>query len=342
MTTVAKYPLYDRFPGLEERLPRLDLCRGPSPVRRLSALEEHLDRPGLWVKNDGLLGTVYGGNKVRKLELILADVLDRDASTVLTFGGSGSHHCLATALYARELGIRVATVLLEQPETQEVRTILRLLESTGARMVRAGSLPSAVARVVWLATRCTEIGFPPRPPYMLWSGASTPLGCLGYVNAAFELAEQVQEGLLPAPKTVLVPLGSNGTAAGLLLGLRLAGLAASVTAVQVSDYPTVGASGVARLATRGARLLRRRGAPVPPLVFGPQNLKVISDTRTRRYGHPTPAAEKAKELLQRLEDLTLDSTYTAKAVAALIAQRDLPRPLLYWHTLNAHPLPDSF
>ena len=341
MTTVSEYPLFSRFPEMEKRLPRLDLCRGSSPVRRLSALEEHLDRPGLWLKNDGLLGTAYGGNKVRKLELIFADVLRRGASTVLTFGGTGSHHCLATALYARELGIRVAIVLLEQPETEEVRTILRLLRTTDARIVRADNLPSAVARVIWLAARCTEIGVPPRPPYVLWSGASTPLGCLGYVNAAFELAEQVRQGLLPAPRTVLVPLGSNGTAAGLLLGLRLAGLGASVAAVQISGYPTVGARGVARLATAAARLLRRRGAPVPPLVFGPKNLKFISDPRTRRYGHSTPEAETAKELLQRLEGLTLDSTYTAKTVAALIARRDLPRPLLYWHTLNAHPPPDS-
>lgn len=342
MATTAEYPLYGRFPELEERLPRLDLCHGPSPVRRLSALEEHLGRTGLWLKNDGMVGTAYGGNKVRKLELILADVLRRGASTVLTFGGTGSNHCLATAVYARELGIRVAVVLLEQPETDDVRANLRLLESTGARTVRAGSLPSAVARAVWLALRCTEIGAPPRLPYVLWPGASTPLGCLGYVNAAFELAEQVREGLLPEPKTVLVPLGSNGTAAGLLLGLRLAGLSASVIAVQVSHMPTVGARSVARLANAAARLLRHHGAPIAPLSFRPRDLTVFSEAKTRRYGHPTPEAEEAKELLRRLENLALDSTFTAKTVAALIARPELPRPLLYWHTFNAHPLPTSF
>ncbi len=341
VATLTRCPLYNRFPGLEERLPRLDLCRRSSPVRPLSALEQHLGRPGLWIKNDGLLGAAYGGNKVRKLEFVLADVLRRRASTVLTFGGTGSHHCLATAIYARELGVRVAAVLLEQPQTDEVRVNLRLLDSFGARTVRAGSLPSAVARAAWLALRCTEFGLPPRLPYLLWVGASTPLGCVGFVNAALEMADQVREGLLPEPRAVLLPLGSNGTAAGLLLGLRLAGLDTSVIAVQVSNMPTVGARGVARLANATARLLRQRGASIPPHSFRPDDLAVISDAEAGRYGHPTRNGEEAKELLSRLEGLTLDSTYTAKTVASLIERPDLPRPLLYWHTLNAHTLPTA-
>lgn len=339
MTAVTTRPLFRRFPELEERLPRLDLCGGPSPVRRLSALEEHLGRPGLWMKNDGLLGTTYGGNKIRKLEFVLADAVRRRASTILTFGGTGSHHCLAAAIYARELGIRVAAVLLEQPDTDEVRTNLRLLESFGARTVRAGSLPLAVAQAARLALRYTELGPPPRVPYLLWVGSSTPLGCAGYVNAAFELADQVREGLLPEPRAVLLPLGSKGTAAGLLLGLRLAGLDTAVVAVQVSDMPTVDARGVARIANATARLLRRSGASIPSVSFRPNDLTVISEAGARRYGHPTREAEEAKDLLRRLEGLTLDSTYTAKTVAALIARPQLPRPLLYWHTLNARPLP---
>ncbi len=339
--STTSLPLFAACPELEASLPRVVLSSGPSPVRRLSALEEHLGRPGLWVKNDGLLGTIYGGNKIRKLEFVLADVLRRRLSTILTFGGTGSHHCLATALYGRELGIRVAAVLVDEPETDAVRVNLRQLEWAGARTVRAGGLPSAVARAAWLILRHTQLGLPPRPPYVLRPGASTPVGCVGYVNAAFELADQVRQGLLPKPRAVLLPLGSNGTAAGLLLGLRLADLDTPVIAVQVSDVPTVGARGVAGLANATARLLRRRGASIPTFSFRPDDLTVISEAEARRYGHPTPKGEEAKDLLSRLEGLSLDSTYTAKTVAALIERADLPRPLLYWHTLNAHPLPTS-
>ncbi len=151
----------------------------------------------------------------------------------------------------------------------------------------------------------------------------------------------MRQGLLPKPRAVLLPLGSNGTAAGLLLGLRLAARATSVIAVQVSDVPTVGARGVAGLANATARLLRRRGASIPASSFRPDDLTVISEAEARRYGHPTPKGEEAKDLLSRLEGLALDSTYTAKTVAALIERADLPRPLLYWRTLNAPPLPTS-
>jgi D-cysteine desulfhydrase len=337
--STPSFPLFAAHPELETSLPRVVLTSSPSPVRRLRALEEHLGRPDLWLKNDGLLGTMYGGNKIRKLEFILADVLRRRFSTILTFGGTGSHHCLATAVYARELGIRVAAVLVEQPETDEVRENLRHLEQAGARTVRTGGLSSAVVRTAWLILQTTHVGLPPRRPYVLRPGGSTPVGCVGYVNAAFELADQVRQGLLPEPRTIVLPLGSNGTTAGLLVGLRLAELDASVIAVQVSDIPTVGATGVARLANATARLLRRKGASIPALSFGPDDLTVISDAKVRRYGHLTPKGEEAKDLLSRLERLELDSTYTAKTVAALIERDDLPRPLLYWHTLNAHPLP---
>jgi D-cysteine desulfhydrase len=339
--STASLPLFAAFPELEASLPRVALTAGAGPVRQLTTLEEHLSRPDLWLKNDGLLGTTYGGNKIRKLEFILADVLRRRLSTILTFGGTGSHHCLATALYARELGIRVAAVLVEQPETVEVRDNLRQLEWAGARTVRAGGLSSAVVRAAWLILRYAQLGLPPRPPYVLRPGGSTPVGCVGYVNAAFELADEVRQGLLPQPQAVLLPLGSNGTAAGLLLGLRLAKLDTSVIAVQVADIPTVGAPGVARLANATAQLLRHRGASIPAFSFRPQDLAVISEAEARRYGHPTAKGEKAKDLLARLEGLILDSTYTAKTVAALIERPDLPRPLLYWHTLNAHQLPTS-
>jgi D-cysteine desulfhydrase len=337
--STASLPLFAAYPELEASLPRVVLSSGPSPVRELSALEKHLGRPDLWLKNDGLLGTIYGGNKIRKLEFVLADVLRRQLSTILTFGGTGSHHCLATALYGRELGIRVAAILVEQPETDEVRVNLRQLEWAGARTVRVGGLSSAVIRAAWLTLRHTQLGLPPHPPYVLRPGASTPVGCVGYVNAAFELADEIRQGLLPQPSAIILPLGSNGTAAGLLLGLRLANLDTAVIAVQVSDIPTVGAEGVARLANATVRLLRRHGASIPSFSLGPRDVTVISDAETRHYGYPTPKGEEAKDLLLRLEELELDSTYTAKTVAALIERDDLPRPLLYWHTLNAHPLP---
>jgi D-cysteine desulfhydrase len=182
-------------------------------------------------------------------------------------------------------------------------------------------------------------------PYLLQPGASTPLATLGYVNAALELAEQVAAKELPEPETIVVALGSGGTAAGLLLGLRLAGLNSRLLAVQVSDVLPLTAEIVARLANATAELMRRRGADLSPAKIGPAAITVLSDWLGTGYGHPTPEAERAQALLQESEGLALDLTYTAKTMAALLALLEDGRlgrgPTLYWHTYNAlsQPLP---
>ncbi|MFQ5473967.1 MAG: 1-aminocyclopropane-1-carboxylate deaminase/D-cysteine desulfhydrase [Dehalococcoidia bacterium] len=341
MITTVECPLFRRFPALEETLPKIDLCGGPSPVRRLDSLSRHLGVSDLWIKNDGLLGTVYGGNKVRKLEFVLADAVRRGSSHVVTFGATGSHHCLATAIYAPRLGMHVSMSLLEQPMTDEVERNLEALSLYGARVVRASSLPMTVLKSVLTAASAVRPGLPPSLPYVILVGASTPRGCVGYVNAAFELQNQIENGELPKPESIIVPLGSNGTAAGLLLGLRLAGLDTRLVAVQVSHLPGVGRRGVARLAHRTADFLRKHGASIEPGRFGPLALNTITDSETEQYGHPTQSGREAKRLMSEIEGVELDLTYTAKTVAQLIANDDLPRPVLYWHTLNAHPLPKA-
>jgi D-cysteine desulfhydrase len=292
----------------------------------------------VWIKNDGLLGREYGGNKVRMFEFVLADAVRRGASNVVTFGGTGSHHCLATTIYARQLGMDVSVSLLEQPMTDEVEKNLEALSRYGARVVRAGSLPMTVVKSVLTAARSVKLGLPPALPYVILVGGSTPRGCAGYVNAAFELRDQIDRGELPKPGSIVVPLGSNGTAGGLLLGLRLAGLDTELVAVQVSHLPGVGPRGVAKLANRTADFLRKHGAAVKAERFTRSDLKTISDPETKRYGYPTQSGREAKQLMSEIEGLELDLTYTAKTVAQLIANDDLPRPVLYWHTLNAHPL----
>jgi D-cysteine desulfhydrase len=334
-------PLFRRYPQLVSSLPRMSFGSPPSPVCRLSSLEQRVRQADIWLKNDGVYGTVYGGNKVRKLEFILADAMQGRHSTLITFGGLGSHHCLATALYGRQVGLTSSLVLVDQPITDDVRENVRRLEESGARLHHAGSPAKAVFLAGWLALRYAQWSRP-RLPYLLWPGGSTALGSLGYVNAALELAEQVRNGDLPAPRSIILALGSNGTAAGLLAGLRLAGLEARLFAVRVSQYPTVGDGGVVRLANAAVRLLRAHGADAPAPDFRPRDLTVIRDCMGRGYGHPTPEAEAARALLEECEGLRLDLTYTAKTMAALlamIAQASIsPGPVLYWHTLNALPL----
>jgi len=332
------FPLYARYPQLAASLPRLVLSQGPSPVAQLA----RVGGKALWIKNDGLYGTIYGGNKPRKLEFILPDVRSKGATTIVTFGGLGTHHGLATALYGRQQGLRTVLLLVDQPVDDAVRRQLCWLHQAGAILHY-----TATARRTRLLAPFVLLRYADwrrrRLPYLLPPGGSTPLGTLGYVNAALELAEQVAAKELPEPETIVVALGSGGTAAGLALGLHLAGLGSRLVAVRVSDVLPLTPETVARLANATAALMRQRGAALPSTEIEPGAVTVLSDWLGEGYGYPTAEAERAQALLQESEGLALDHTYTAKAMAALLALLEDGRlgqgPTLYWHTYNALPQP---
>ena len=309
--------LHERFPELRETLPRVALGEGPTPVRPLPGLGE-----SLWLKDEAPYGTAWGGNKVRKLEWILPDAKRRGRRTILTFGALGTNHGLATALYAREQGLRCAIALVDQPIDDHVRAQLARLESSGATLHRTHTKARTVAAMPWLLARH-------RRPYVLPAGGSSPVGALGYVETAFEIAAQVSDGALPEPARVAVAVGSGGTAAGLLLGLRLAGLRTKVLGVVVNDTLKLDHGTLTRLARRSAGLLRGRGADVPDPE--PGDLTVTREWLGPGYGHATPESERAIALAREKEGLELDPVYTAKAMAGALEVEE-SGPLLYLHT----------
>ena len=183
----------------------------------------------------------------------------------------------------------------------------------------------------WLLARNARAG---RPPYLLPAGGSSPVGALGYVEAALEIAAQVEDGTLPEPAHVVVPVGTGGTAAGLALGFQLAGLRTRVVGVVVNDQLRLDPSVIARLARRTAKLLERRGARLPELQLNPEMLDLTRDQIGAGYGHP-PRPPRAPPTLAAEERLPLDPVYTAKAMAGLLALRAdarLDGPVLFVHT----------
>jgi D-cysteine desulfhydrase len=332
-TAASESPLlHQRFPELAQSLPRLVLGRGPTPVRQLLTLPG--PGPPVWAKDEGRYGFAAGGNKTRKLEWTLADALGRRRTAIVTLGALGTNHGLATALYARERGLRTVLLLVDQPVDEHVRRQLERLERSGAVVYRTHGAIRTAAALPWAMLRHAD----PRArklPYFLTVGGSSPLGCLGVVEGALELARQVDAGELPEPSHVVVALGSGGTAAGLVLGLRLAGLRTRVVAVLVSDKLRLSGRTVARLARRTLALLRRRGAAVPDISISAADLDVETRWLGAGYGHPIPEAERARELAAR-EGLTLEPVYTGKAMAALLALRGegafAPGPVLFWAT----------
>jgi len=317
--------LHQRFPELD--LPHVVLRPGPSPVRRVPGL------PGeVWVKDDGPVGTVYGGNKVRKLEWALADARARGCTWVLTAGALATNHGLATALYARELGLRTAVVLIDQPLDDYTARGYERLRASGASLYLAHTPRRAYALAPWVYLRHTGR----RPPYFLTVGGSSLHGMAGFVEAGLELGEQVAQGELPEPAAVVLPVGSGGCAAGLLLGLRLAGLRTRVHGVLVNDATPVDARSVLRMAERTRRFLVRHGGTLA----APDPDDLVLDTRWLGpgYGHPTAEAAAAAAVLAG-EGVVTEPVYTAKAAAGLLdlaARTD--GPVLHWQTHNTIPL----
>jgi D-cysteine desulfhydrase len=294
----------------------------------------------VWLKDDGVFGSAWGGNKARKLEWVLADVARRKRRTILTVGALATNHGLATALYAREHGIRTVLMLVDQPWDEHVERQLARIEHSGARIHRTHGTARTIAELpfVWVASADWRRL---RPPYWLGVGGSSPLGTLGYVEAALELAEQVRSGAVPEPSHAVVALGSGGTVAGLVLGLSLAGLGTRVVAVQVNDRTPLGVRRIERLVRRTERLLRRGGAHLPGAAAVSERLTVETAWLGPGYGHSTAEGERALELARAKEGLRLEPVYTAKTVAALLALRErgsvAPGPVLYWHTHDALP-----
>ena len=291
----------------------------------------------VWLKDDGVYGR-YGGNKARKLEWLLGDARRRRRRTVITAGAIGTNHGLATALYCRDLGLDAVLVLVPQPLDDHVRAQLRRLRASGAELRFAGGKLRAVALTAALVATRTGPGL--RPPYLILPGGSTPLGCLGYVEAGLELGRQVAEGELPEPSHVIVALGSGGTAAGLFLGMKLAGLRSRPACILVNDLTPLSAAGVARLARRTEGLIRRRslGHAPPAVPLRSSELDLHTDWLGAGYGHATAAGAEATAVLAD-DGVTLEPVYTAKAAAALLELNRRGRfgsgPVLYWNTYRA-------
>ncbi len=326
--------LHERFPELRDTLRRVQLGDGPTPVRPLS----HLTAigPSLWIKDDGRYGNGgWGGNKVRKLEWLLPEAKRLRRRTILTFGGLGTNWGLATALYARDFGLRTALALIDQPVDEHVEAQLNRLRACGADIYLTHTKFRTVAALPYLYVRH-------RRPYVLPAGGSSPVGVLGYVEAALEIAAQVAAGTLPPPAAVVAAVGSGGTVAGLHLGLAVAGITTTrVIGVVVNDTLRLDHRSITSLAHRAARLLQRRGARMPDTPLPAQRLVLLRDWLGRGYGYPTVEGTRAHRLAHDAEQLDLEPVYTAKAVAALLQLQSSGRlpdgPALYLHTNGPRP-----
>jgi D-cysteine desulfhydrase len=316
-------------------LPRVALVHGPTPLVKRRALDD-LFSVDLWIKRDDATGGAEAGNKVRKLELLLADALGRDADTVITCGGVQSNHARATALACAMLGLRCVLLLRVEPAASP-RQKLRLtgnvlLDRMAGAEVRLVSPAEYAQRGPLLESVASELRVGGRRPYVVPEGGSNGLGSLGYVACMREVRDQVRLGLAgnDAPFDVVVhACGSGGTAAGVALGAAHWGVAKSVRAMAVCDDVAYFDRTIARIIAEARAWDSSLGDPAP----------LVVDDRAKGPAYGVSTAEQRSTIVRaaRASGVVLDPVYTGKAMHGLllaVERGDIPprSRVLFLHT----------
>lgn len=330
-------PLFSHYPLLAVSLNYYKIGNLPTSAQRLEKLGKKLSRDDLFIKRDDLSAELYGGNKIRKLEFIFGEAIASGFKQVLTSGAAGSNHALAVALHGAKSGLKVTLMLFDQPYNDEISKNLLADYKSGAVMHLDSTYES---HLVSLDKVINEIGAD--QIYVISPGGSSVMGVCGYVNAAFELKEQIESELIPEPQTIYVAMGTMGTAVGLILGLKAAGLKSKVVAVRVVPSFVSGHDKFVTLFESTNRMLHDKDPSFPLIELTHEDFVIDSDFLGMGYGHITTESSKAVQCLQKAEDIKLDGVYTGKAFASFLqaaANDKRNGPLLFWNTKNSAFLP---
>ena len=332
------------------RLPNLtplSLVHGPTPLVRRPALDAKLGIE-LWIKRDDVTGGAEAGNKVRKLEYLLADAVAKKVDTIITCGGIQSNHARATAILCAQLGMRCVLFLRvdegASDDTREVaprsklpRTGNVILDRLTGAEIHLISHADYALRTSVMESAAQEIYHAGKRPYVIPEGGSNGLGSLGYVDAMREVRTQIDMGLAPSPAhgahapfdCILHACGSGGTAAGVVLGAAKYGVAPRVRAIAVCDNAAYFERAIDRI------IAESRG--YDPSLDARAALTVDDSARGPRYGVMSDAQKDTLAMIARTSGVILDPVYTGKAMHGLlqsIARGDIARGarVLFLHT----------
>lgn len=308
--------------------PKLELAFKPTPLVRHDALDA-LVGTSVWVKRDDASGGAEAGNKIRKLEYLLADAQAKRATTVITCGGLQSNHARATAICARRTGMR-AVLLLRTPQPDPPppltsgNAFLDALVGAEVRFITPEQYRERDARMQEVARELERRG---ERPYVIPEGGSCGLGALGYVDAMAEVRAQLDGGVSGAPErfdAVVHACGSGGTAAGVALGASGHGVADRTLAMAVCDDSTYFEALVARIIDEARALVPELGAP--------SELQVIDRFKGPAYGVASEQQRGFMVQVARRTGLILDPVYSGKALFGLAALDPKPGRVLFIHT----------
>ena len=301
--------------------PKVQLAHLPTPVHPLERLTEELNGPEVWIKRDDLTGHAMGGNKIRKLEYLLADARSKGADTLVTAGAIQSNHCRQTAGAAARFGMDCVLVLEGDGNTAQTGNLLLDL-LFGAELIWAGDRDLIEA----MHDAFDSIGQSDRNPYLIPFGGSSAIGSAAYVEAMDEFLTQG-----PEVDRIVVPVTSGGTIAGLLAGSKMYGFGGRLTAIRIGRYE----HGVKEhLATHAVETAALFGMEID---LDPGEIDVREEYMEPGYAVLTDLEREAITTFARLEGVLLDPVYTGRAAGGmldLIQRTEIGsgERILFWHT----------
>jgi D-cysteine desulfhydrase family pyridoxal phosphate-dependent enzyme len=306
-----------------EKFPKKELIHLPTPLVKLENLSEELGGPNIYIKRDDMTGLAFGGNKSRKLEYIMQDVLDKKADTIITWAGLQSNWCLQTAAAARKFGITPVLILFnvyDLPEEYDGNLLLDLILSADIKIreMGKGSIIHLEDMDEILEEAAMEVKEWGHTPYIAPIGGSAaggsmqvPLGAIGYVSAYAELWEQAEQiGL--QPDYVIHASGSGGTQAGLAVGAKASGDKVRVLGISVSEEKNTYSDYVLAIAAETASSLGLDSE------IEKEDIVVFDEYLGEGYGEVNKEVAGAIRLMSIKEGIFLDPVYTGKAMVALI------------------------
>jgi D-cysteine desulfhydrase len=322
------------YPLLSDRLRKLPLADLPTPVSTVRFATRAGSRE-ISIKRDDLSSTHYGGNKIRKLEYIFQRARERNAVRVATFGAVGSNHALATSIMAQRSGFDCTCFLGPQKRTPNIARTLNMHRKLGTELVPFGRAVDQLAtlRRYLHGRRC----------WVIPMGGSSWLGAVGFVNAGLELAQQIESGDIAMPHRIYVANGTMGSCVGLALGMALAGLPIELHAVRVVDAVVATPAGFERLMRKTAMMLHSLDGSIPADIADRTCVHWRDEFLAGGYAASDDITERAVAVAQTALELNVETTYTGKALAALLHDLELPdyagESFLFWNTYNSRAFP---
>ncbi len=310
------HPLFSAYPRLKGNIPCIRFGDYPTPVERLKGLEKELKVENLYIKREDGVSKLYGGNKIRKLEFILADAAAKGASHAVSFGYAGSNQTLASAVFLSEVGINPISMHLRQPNAKYVRKNLLYQNILGAEFHHYSGMATIYPGLAYVYAK--HLIKTLRPPYIIPPGGSNGIGALGTSGLVFELKSQIDKGAIPMPDLIYLPFGSSGTAVGVALGVLALGLKTKVKGVRVSERTECGFGTAVKVFTEAIDIAGRYVPDFKEFELTEELLEVVEGYVGPGYAHFTERGMNAVRLLKETDDISLDGTYTGKAMAAMI------------------------